>query len=331
MTNLTVSDIKNQYFPCLDAGFVALVDCMGGDEDVLRAARVSYGAGTKSVNSDRGLLRYLMRSRHSTPFEAVVLKFHLKLPIFVARQLVRHRTQALSEYSMRYSLAPMQFYNPEFENFQKQSKSNRQGRTDQADRDVYDRVRTMWERLQFECSELYKYELAEEIARELARIHLPLSLYTEWYATINLHNLFHLLGLRSDKHAQWECQQFSNLKAGIAKVVAPLAFEAWIDYRHCATSLSRMEWNMLRKLVQKWPDDSGISHNQDQYGAFIGVEDLASAGLDKREIGELLAKFSSIDDVPVPDYTLDLSQAKTPEYFLEQAKAAVPVIPERKP
>jgi thymidylate synthase (FAD) len=267
------------------------------------------------------LLRYLLRSKHSTPFEQVVLKFHLKLPIFVARQLVRHRTQSLNEYSMRYSLAPMQFYIPEFDNYQKQSKANRQGRTEQSDRAVYERISNAWRKMQEACSELYQDQILEDIARELARIHLPLSLYTEWYATMNLHNLMHLLGLRSDVHAQWECQKYSNLKAGIAKVVAPVAFEAWIDYRHCATSLSRMEWNVLRQIVGATTDRIGVRGDHCSFSAAGLGEQF---GLDKREIGELLAKFSSIDDIPIPNYDLDLSQAKTPEHFHDLAKAAVP-------
>ncbi len=320
---LSAESLKGRYFPCLDHGFVALIDYMGGDSDVAEAARISYGMGTHSVSANRDLLRYLLRHRHTTPYEMVQLKFHVKLPIFVARQLVRHRTAKINEYSMRYSLAPMQFYVPELDNFQKQSKTNKQGRAGVVAAEVYERVAKAWSRLSAEASDVYADAILEEVARELARLHLPVSLYTEWIWNIDLHNLMHFLGLRSDSHAQWEIQQFSNIKAGIAKVVAPLAFEAWIDYRHCATSLSRMEWNLLREMV------SIVSEPELGMGLVGRAQlrtdlDMKNAGLGKREIDEFVAKFSSTEPVPIPNFDLDLSTAKPASYYYEQALAALP-------
>lgn len=317
-------DLINLYFPVLDHGFVALKDYMGGDEDVVLAARTSYGFGTHKVNDDRGLLRHLFRHRHTGPFEQVILKFHVRLPIFVARQLVRHRMASLNEASLRYSLAPMQFYIPELENFQKQSKSNKQGREAPVSEEVYKRIRVAWESLIRVNSELYQEAILEDVARELARIHLPVSLYTEWYWTIDLHNLMHFLALRSDSHAQWEIQQFSNVKAGIAKVVAPMSIEAWIDYAFCGARLSRMEWNILRQLVSRVRSPTGDDGIAAPGACLRSMTDLREAGLGKREIEEFLTKFSSFDSVTIPNFDLDLSTARTAQYYYEQAAAAVP-------
>jgi thymidylate synthase (FAD) len=317
-------ELIGKYFAALNHGFVALLDFMGGDYDIAEAARISYGMGTHTVSANRDLLRYLLRHKHTTPYEMVQLKFHVKLPIFVARQLVRHRTAKINEYSMRYSLAPMQFYVPELDNFQKQSKSNKQGRDGVVPADVYERIANAWSRMSLEASDVYADAILDEVARELARLHLPVSLYTEWIWNIDLHNLMHFLGLRSDSHAQWEIQQFSNIKAGIAKIVAPLAFEAWIDYRHCATSLSRMEWNVLRELVrsgQSTADKPGITARETYMRDAV---DLEAAGLGKREIDEFLAKFSSSEPVPIPNFDLDLSTAKPASFYYEQALAALP-------
>ncbi len=235
-------ELKGRYFPVLNEGFVALVDYMGDDAAIEQAARVSYGAGTRPVTETRHLIRYLMRHRHTTPFEMVELKFHVKLPIFVARQLVRHRTASLNEYSMRYSLAPLQFYLPDFDAVRMQSKKNKQGRAESVTQEVYEHISMMWRELCLLAGDIYKEAaLVEGIAREISRIGLPVNLYTEWYWKIDLHNLFHFLSLRSDPHAQWEIQQYSNVKAAIAQRVAPLAYEAWVDYVFCAQSRSRME------------------------------------------------------------------------------------------
>ncbi len=302
--------LLGKYFPVLDHGFVALVDYMGDDAAIVQAARVSYGAGTKKVSEDRGLLRYLLRNKHTTPFEMVELKFHVKLPIFVARQLIRHRTSNVNEYSLRYSLAPLQFYLPEYEVFRKQSATNRQGRGEAADRAVYDRISEAWKKLYAAAGDLYtEAALVEEVARELARLHLPLALYTEWYWKIDLHNLFGFLRLRSDSHAQWEIQQYSNVKAGLAKMVAPLAYEAWVDFVHCARTFSRLELVALEESLRT--------------GKMSDTR-LAEIGLSKREIEEFTSKTSGAPEVP--NFELDLSAAKNAEYFRLKAEEAVPKV-----
>jgi thymidylate synthase (FAD) len=301
-------EVKGLYFPVLDHGFVALVDYMGDDAAVVQAARVSYGAGTKKVSEDRGLLRYLLRHKHTTPFEMVELKFHVKLPIFVARQLIRHRTSNVNEYSLRYSLAPLQYYLPEYEVFRKQSAANRQGRGDAADKAVYERITEAWKKLFEAAGDLYKEAaLVEEIARELARLHLPLSLYTEWYWKIDLHNLFHFLKLRSDSHAQWEIQQYSNVKAGLTKLVAPMSFEAWVDFSYCARTFSRLELVALEETLR-----TGV----------MSETRLAEIGLSSREVAEYIAKTKGAPEVP--NFDLNLADAKPAKYFEDKAEAAVP-------
>jgi thymidylate synthase (FAD) len=293
----------------LDEGFVALVDYMGDDGAIEQAARVSYGAGTRAMTETRQLIRYLMRHKHTTPFEMVELKFHVKLPIFVARQLVRHRTASLNEYSMRYSLAPLQFYMPEFDQVRTQSKKNKQGRADNVAVEVYERITLMWQELCGLAGDIYKEAaLVEDIAREISRIGLPVNLYTEWYWKIDLHNLFHFMTLRSDEQAQWEIQQYSNVKAGIAQRVAPLAFEAWIDYAFCARTFSRME---LQAMWNHWT-----------HGAPIGEASLTALGLGKRELAEYKAKTIAVPEPP--NYELDLSKTFPAEHFFQRAEALVP-------
>lgn len=307
-------ELIGKYFPVLDHGFVALIDAMGDDAAVVQAARCSYGAGTKKTSEDRGLVRYLRRKRHTSPFEQVELKFHVKLPIFAARQLVRHRTASLNEYSLRYSLAPLQFYVPEFEVFRKQSSSNKQGRGEQAERKFYELMKKRWERARADAGEEYVFALVEDLARELARIDLPLSLYTEWYWKIDLHNLFHFLSLRADPHAQWEVQEYARVKAGIVKLLCPVSFEAWIDYEFAAATFSRMERLVLSDL---------IADAQRVFNSFDEV--CSSYGMSEREAGELRDKLSKADAEP-PSFDLDLASAKTAEYFAERAALAVPDI-----
>ena len=201
--NPKAEEILDKEFKCLNAGFVRLVDYMGGDESIVQAARVSYGRGTKTVNEDRGLIRYLMRHMHTTPFEMVELKFHVKLPIFVARQWIRHRTANVNEYSGRYSVMKDEFYIPEPQAIHRQSRRNKQGRAnEEVPEELRKKVLETLGSAQRETYREYSAMLEEDIARELARIHLPLSLYTEWYWKIDLHNLFHFLHLRVDPHAQ---------------------------------------------------------------------------------------------------------------------------------
>lgn len=311
---ITVSgaeELLGKYFPVLDHGFVALVDYMGGDDSVVQAARVSYGAGTKKVSEDRGLTRYLMRHWHTTPSEMVELKFHMKLPIFVARQLIRHRTANVNEYSGRYSLMPMQFYTPEPENLGVQAKNNKQGRADAVELDVHGDSVDCWLNQRKDAQENYEWLLEHDVAKELARLDLPLSLYTEWYWKIDLHNLFHFLRLRCDSHAQWEIRQFGNVIAGMTQRVAPNSFDAWVDYRLCARNFSREELDILQLIIR----ESGMGPKD--------VERLVEgSSLSKREQGELMLKLLRIPEVP--NFSLDLSQAKSPEYFYEEAQKYVP-------
>ena len=251
MPHITLPQAENildKQFPCIDKGFVRLVDYMGGDDAIVQAARVSYGAGTKSVNEDRGLIRYLMRHLHTTPFEMVELKFHVKLPIFVARQWIRHRTANVNEYSGRYSIMKDEFYIPSPDAIHFQSTKNKQGRDENVEDSTRREVpaatrKNIIEELIAEQSAAYNnYEqlLELNIARELVRINLPVSLYTEWYWKIDLHNLFHFLRLRIDAHAQYEIRVYAEAMAEITKCVAPLAYEAFEDYILHSEKFSRL-------------------------------------------------------------------------------------------
>src|SRR6478609_1390881 len=251
-------EILGQYFPVLDHGFVALVDYLGTDECIERAARVSYGYGTRKQSVTRGLLRYLRRHKHTTPSEMVELKFHCCMPMFIARQWIRHRTANVNEYSGRYSLVPMLFYTPDAEQLQTQSKKNNQGRSgQQVAGDVHAEAVCRCNGIGPASTETYEWMTSGEIARELARIDLPLSTYTQWYWKIDLHNFLHFLKLRVDRHAQWEIQEYGRVLAGMLKRVAPHSYEAWIDYDVCGARVSRMELDALRKLVQV--KDGGLS------------------------------------------------------------------------
>ena len=509
--------ILGLYFPVLDHGFVSLVDYMGTDECIERAARVSYGYGTRKAQMTRGLLRYLRRHLHTTPTEMVELKFHCCMPMFVARQWIRHRTACLAgdallhfdlpgaekrgrrqrhnvtiadfhrmwtqgtahrdslsrmrlrscdeetgeiihtsvvdvwesgvkpvfrvtrengytlkmskdhrcltergwltleqatgvrltsgnavtwngdapafavngtpayrdrdwlrarraeglsvdeitsraaltlvrtfsrvaridyvgeemtydlevagpyhnfvadgfivhnsvnEYSGRYSLMPMLFYTPSEEQLQTQSAKNNQGRSGQSvPAEQYQEAVARWNEIRRLSQSAYEWMTNQEMARELARIDLPLSTYTQWYWKIDLHNLQHFLKLRVDSHAQWEIQEYGRVMAGMLKKLAPHSYEAWIDYDVCGSRLSRMELEALRKLVSAKAD--GLSAT----GASLDTPALEALGLSKREQAELIEKLSPMER---PDFELDLSQAKPPEHFAERMNAAVP-------
>ncbi|MCK9243976.1 MAG: FAD-dependent thymidylate synthase [Candidatus Marinimicrobia bacterium] len=212
----------------LDHGFVRLVDYMGGDSRIVQSARVSYGKGTKSVREDVALIDYLMRHQHTSPFEQVVLTFHCKMPIFVARQWIRHRAARVNEISGRYSVMEDEFYIPDEKAIQLQSQDNRQGRAPhEVPAKLRQKVLEILTQGQQAAYHDYQKMLADDIARELARINLPLSLYTQWYWQIDLHNLFHFLQLRLEEHAQWETRQYARVIADLARAVAPLAFKAF--------------------------------------------------------------------------------------------------------
>jgi len=314
-------EILNLYFPVLDHGFVALVDYMGGDASVIRAARTSYGAGTKRSTEDRALARYLQRHRHTTPSEMTEIVVHMGLPIFVARQLVRHRTASLNEYSGRYSKMPMLFYRPDQEHLQLQSKTNKQGRAGVVDDGTFHRCESQWKSNEENAKSYYSNQLSYDVSRELARIDLPLSTYTYWYWKMDLHNLLHFLGLRLDSHAQYEIRAFSNVLAGIVQRIAPDTFEAWLEYEFCGERMSYTEMEMLRQmLVVSVPDQFP---NAQQLVQMSTNKDLVSVmpGLSNREVGEFLKKFQPRTK---PDFSLDLSTGKDASFFEEKILAAVP-------
>jgi thymidylate synthase (FAD) len=311
-------EILGLYFPVLDHGFVSLVDYMGTDECIERAARVSYGYGTRKQSQTRGLIRYLRRHAHTTPSEMVELKFHCCMPMFIARQWIRHRTANVNEYSGRYSLMPMLFYTPPPEQLQKQSRRNNQGRSGEAaDAAEYEEALRRWSAVRDASRSAYEWMTGEDIARELARIDLPLSTYTQWYWKIDLHNLLHFLTLRVDRHAQWEIQEYGRVMAGMLKRVAPLSYEAWIDYDVCGAPLSRMELDAVRALVS--PSGDGIASRS----SATDKAALAGLGLSVREIEELVDKLSP---KPSPDFELDITRAVPAETFAERFAAAVPKV-----
>lgn len=236
--------------PVLSHGFVALVDYMGNDAAIVQAARVSYGTGTKTVRDDRGLIRYLMRHRHTTPFEMVEYKFLIRLPIFVARQFIRHRTASVNEFSARYSVMTDEFEIPAPDEVRHQSSQNRQGRGDPLPTEVVDRFRTDLDRVSKAAYDAYTRALHDGVARETARLLLPVAYYTQWYWKTNLWNLFHFLSLRLDPHAQEEIRLYAAEVASLARAVCPVAFEAFDDFMLTGVALSRREQRAVRALLE---------------------------------------------------------------------------------
>lgn len=247
---MTKEELIGKEFKCLDKGFVRLIDVMGDDSSIVQSARVSYGAGTKTYREDRTLIRYLMRHQHTSPFEMVEFKFHVKLPIFVARQWIRHRTANVNEYSGRYSEMPDEFYIPDIDSIRTQSSINRQGRSDDKipEENAKEIINGM-NQIQTQCYTEYKKLLEQNVARELSRINLPLSTYTQWYWKIDLHNLMRFLKLRLDKTAQYEIQQYAKIIAEIVKQIVPITYEAFEDYVLDAISLSRQEQLALKEII----------------------------------------------------------------------------------
>ena len=317
-TNPAAEEILGGYFPVLDHGFVSLVDYMGSDASIEQAARVSYGAGTRKVSQTRGLVRYLRRHHHTTPSEMVELKFHCAMPMFVARQWIRHRTASVNEYSGRYSLMPLLFYTPREGNFARQNESNRQGRAGaSAPEALYREAVSRWEATRKKASEDYGWLVEEDVARELARIDLPLSTYTQWYWKIDLHNLFHFLTLRAAPNAQWEIQEYARVMAGMLERVAPLSYEAWVDYNFGAEPFSRGEVEAISRLLE--PSEKGIRVRE---GAKeLGGEDLEGLGLSPREVRELKEKLRP---APRPDFELDLTRMRAAEDVERDMYEAVP-------
>jgi thymidylate synthase (FAD) len=262
--------------PVLDHGFVRVVDYMGDDAAVVQAARVSYGRGTKAVSSDEGLIRYLMRHHHSTPFEMCEIKLHVKLPLFVARQWIRHRTANVNEISARYSVLDREFYVPAPEHLAAQSSVNAQGRGEALEGEEAARVLAMLRDGAARAYDDYEAMLSTEgqrgLARELARMALPASVYTQWYWKADLHNLLHFLRLRADTHAQWEISAYAE---AIGRVVAdwvPLTWRAHQDYQVGGATLSAAGVDCLRRMLRGetvTQETSGMSKRE--WGEFEGT------------------------------------------------------------
>jgi thymidylate synthase (FAD) len=256
-----LEEILYKAIPVLDHGFIRVIDYMGTDSAIVQAARVSYGKGTKKVNEDAGLINYLLRHRHTTPFEMCEIKFHIKLPIFIARQWIRHRTANVNEYSGRYSIMDKEFYIPAAEHLAAQSKSNRQGRGDVLDGAQAARV---LEILKADSVNAYKHyeemmncdeagnvfdENKSGLARELARMNLPVNFYTQWYWKVDLHNLLHFLSLRADSHAQYEIRVYADAMIEMLKAWLPITYQAFMDYRMGGVSISAKGLAIIKRMI----------------------------------------------------------------------------------
>lgn len=266
LVDVMAGDLRRE-IPCLDHGFLALVDVMPrlvpepqdgspptADGAIVQAARVSYGQGTKKVSQDRALIRYLLRHRHTTPFEMVEFKFHVAMPIFVARQWIRHRTANVNEYSARYSILPDRFYRPGLDEVRKQSKSNNQGGDERFKSDDAAEIATAQDFLDYlkEVESFYaRYEQLTQagVSRELARMGLPVSIYTEWYWKCDLHNILRFLSLRMDSHAQEEIQVYARAMHRLLEPIVPITMQAWHDYAFESMHLSRLEVQALKNML----------------------------------------------------------------------------------
>jgi len=286
---LELEKILYEAISILDHGFIRVVDYMGNDNSIVQAARVSYGKGTKKVSTDSGLIKYLMRHWHSTPFEMCEIKYHVKLPIFIARQWIRHRTANVNEYSARYSILDKEFYLPAPENLAAQSQSNRQGRGDLLEGE---KAKQVLELLKGDAEQTYNnYETmlnerydgtviddnAAGLARELARMNLTLNTYTQWYWKTDLLNLMNFLRLRADHHAQYEIRAYADAMLDTLKKWVPITYEAFMDYRVGGTEISAKGKEVIKKLIK------GEQANIDQ------------SGLSKREWNELMQAFDLKD------------------------------------
>ena len=281
--------ILYEAIPVLDHGFIRVVDYMGNDTSIVQAARVSYGKGTKKVNTDAGLIKYLMRHWHSTPFEMCEIKYHVKLPIFIARQWIRHRTANVNEYSARYSILDKEFYLPQQEHLAAQSQINRQGRGDtlkgEQAKQVLDLLKNdaeqTYKNYEKMLNERYDGRIVDEnkvgLARELARMNLTLNTYTQWYWKTDLLNLMNFLRLRADDHAQYEIRAYADAMLDTLKKWVPTTYEAFMDYRVGGTEVSAKGKSVIQKLIR---------------GEKVSIE---QSGLSKREWNELMTTFDLKD------------------------------------
>ncbi len=289
---VTVPELENVLYeaiPILDHGFIRVIDYMGDDTSIVQAARVSYGKGTKKVSTDSGLIKYLMRHWHSTPFEMCEIKYHVKLPIFIARQWIRHRTANVNEYSARYSILDKEFYLPAPQNLATQSQSNRQGRGNVIEGEKAKKVLDLLKNDAEQTYNNYEIMLNERydgstidvngvgLARELARMNLTLNTYTQWYWKTDLLNLMNFLRLRADHHAQYEIRAYADAMLDTVKKWVPITYEAFMDYRVGGTEVSSKGKEVIKKLIQ---------------GQKI---DLDQSGLSKREWNELMEAFDLKD------------------------------------
>ena len=281
--------ILYEAIPVLDHGFIRVIDYMGDDTSIVQSARVSYGKGTKKVSTDSGLIKYLMRHWHTTPFEMCEIKYHVKLPIFIARQWIRHRTANVNEYSARYSILDKEFYLPSFGNLAAQSKSNRQGRGEVLEGDQAKEVLSLLKKDAEKTYNDYEMMLNERfdgttidenkkgLARELARMNLTLNTYTQWYWKTDLLNLMNFLRLRADSHAQYEIRTYADNMLDTLKKWVPITYEAFMDYRVGGTEVSSKGKLIIQQLIK---------------GENINAED---SGLSKREWNELMVAFDLKD------------------------------------
>jgi thymidylate synthase (FAD) len=289
VTSPELEKVLYEAIPVLDHGFIRVIDYMGDDSSIVQSARVSYGKGTKKVSTDEGLIKYLMRHRHSTPFEMCEIKYHIKLPIFIARQWIRHRTANVNEYSARYSILDKEFYLPAKEQLAAQSQSNRQGRGDviqgkQAEevlnilKDDANRTYDNYEKLlneRFDGTKIDENKVG--LARELARMNLTLNTYTQWYWKTDLLNLLNFLFLRADNHAQYEIRVYADKMLDTVKRWVPITYQAFMDYRVGAAEISSKGLSVIKSMIS---------------GKKVGQED---SGLSKREWNELMEKLDRKD------------------------------------
>nr|WP_148205702.1 FAD-dependent thymidylate synthase [Neorickettsia risticii] len=254
-------------YQVFDKGFIRVVDYMGNDQAIVQAARVSYGKGTKTVNQDRGLIHYLMRHGHTTPFEMCEIKFHVKMPIFVARQWIRHRTANVNEYSARYSIVEEEFYIPEIDKVCYQSATNSQGRGDRLEQEFAQEFCDFLTKSNSSTYDEYTRFIRKGLAREIARIGMPLNTYTEMYWKVDLHNLFHFLKLRSHQGAQYEIRKYAEVMEEIVSSWVPMAYEAFLEYVKHAKTLSRSAIKYVRGNLK-----GELSSEREKYG--IGAREF---------------------------------------------------------
>ncbi|MDA7978646.1 MAG: FAD-dependent thymidylate synthase [Pirellulales bacterium] len=295
--NITLEELRWKKFPVLDDGFVCLVDVMGNDAAVVQAARVSYGKGTKHVSDDRGLIRYLLRHRHTTPFEMAEVKLLVRVPMDCWRQWIRHRTANVNEYSTRYSLAIDAAQATSPKDWRSQSASNRQGSEGRLDVTIGEKLTASESEFQQRARELYEQRVELGVAREQARKDLPLATYTEAYWKVDLHNLLHFLALRMDSHAQEEIRDYATtIGQEIIRPLFPLVWEAFEDYRLDAMFLTRIDREIIFRLMERARSGAGLSLNEDD---FLACQDESWKDLQRsRERDECRAKLQRLGILP---------------------------------